>query len=226
MPHQNKRAWRARLQKLIRTLPSRTRLRASSGETSWPRKPVLEVNDYFKNRSSGEVRLQSLFSPSSQPWRRVAITPRSMWLQRGPPFHSDRRVGRVCGSAGSARSTSTNGGGSAKGGGSANSSDATNTTGKTATTQPSQLTVGGTASFSDGGAPIYDLTVTQFEDPAHPAEPKRHNQEPCRHFRRRRSHLQEHRHCRSLTGHLQRHHAFRFSWPRIRRGLSVHSIRS
>ena len=77
------------------------------------------------------------------------------------------------GSAGSAvgpRSASTNGGGSTRGGGSANSSDATNTTGKTATTQHSQLPVGGTASFSDGGAPIYDLTVTQFEDPAHPAD--------------------------------------------------------
>jgi hypothetical protein len=32
------------------------------------------------------------------------------------------------------------------------------------------LPVGGTASFSDGGAPVYDLTVTQFVDPAQPAD--------------------------------------------------------
>jgi hypothetical protein len=33
------------------------------------------------------------------------------------------------------------------------------------------LPVGGTASFSNGGSPEYDLTVTQFVDPAQPAKP-------------------------------------------------------
>ena len=80
------------------------------------------------------------------------------------------------GSAGSARSTATKGSSSTKasssanGGGSTKGSNSTSNTGKSATNPPSQLPLGGTASFSDGGAPIYDLTVTQFEDPAQPAE--------------------------------------------------------
>lgn len=79
-------------------------------------------------------------------------------------------------SLGSASSTessgSTTGGASAIGGASATGSGATSSSGKTTkTTQPTQLAVGGTASFSNGGSPVYDLTVTHFADPAQPAEP-------------------------------------------------------
>jgi len=82
------------------------------------------------------------------------------------------------GTAGSATSSgSTNGSGSTKGSGSTNGSGSTKGSGSTSTTeestagQPSQLAVGGTASFSNGGRPEYDLTVTQFVDPAQPAKP-------------------------------------------------------
>jgi hypothetical protein len=61
-------------------------------------------------------------------------------------------------------SSSTNGKSSTSGSGSAGN------TGETTTTQPSQLAIGGTASFPDDGPPVYDLTVTQFVDPAQPAE--------------------------------------------------------
>ena len=75
------------------------------------------------------------------------------------------------GSAGSTKgSGSTNGSGSTTASGSTSGSDSTSTTGKAATTQPSQLPIGGTASFPDDGPPVYDLTVTQFVDPAQPAE--------------------------------------------------------
>ena len=75
------------------------------------------------------------------------------------------------GSSGSTKgSNSTKASGSTNGGGSTKGSSSTSSTGETTPTQPSQLPVGGTASFSDGGAPVYDLTVTQFVDPAQPAE--------------------------------------------------------
>ena len=63
--------------------------------------------------------------------------------------------------------------------------------------------------------PEYDLTVTQFVDPAQPSKRGRHTQEPWRHLRRRCCHLQEYRHCRRLAGHLQRHRTVRFNWPGI-----------
>lgn len=75
------------------------------------------------------------------------------------------------GSAGSTRMSGlSKGSGSTTGSGSTSRSGSTSNTGKTTSTQPSQLPVGGTASFSDGGAPVYDLTLTQFVDPAQPAE--------------------------------------------------------
>lgn len=76
------------------------------------------------------------------------------------------------GSASSAKSSgSTQGSGSTPGSGSAKGGGSASAAANTATTQPSQLPVGGTASFSNGGSPEYDLTVTQFVDPAQPAKP-------------------------------------------------------
>ncbi len=69
------------------------------------------------------------------------------------------------GSAGSAKSSD-----SAAGSGSTKGSGSTSKTGVTTTTSPSQLAVGGTKSFSNGGNPGYGLTVTQFVDPAQPAK--------------------------------------------------------
>jgi hypothetical protein len=68
------------------------------------------------------------------------------------------------GSASSARSS-----GSTTGSGLTTGSGSTSNSGNTTTSQPSQLPIGGTASFSNGGHPEYDLTVTQFVDPAQPA---------------------------------------------------------
>jgi uncharacterized protein DUF4352 len=93
---------------------------------------------------------------SKHPAKPVAATPTTVSL----------------GSAGSATSSgSTNGSGSTKGSGSTNGSGSTSTTVKSTAPQPSQLPVGGTASFSNGGRPEYALTVTQFVDPAQPAKP-------------------------------------------------------
>ena len=95
-------------------------------------------------------------------------TPRSRGLQRPPRFRLDRQapqkplVPRV---AAVPRVS-----GSTKGSGSTSNAGKTSNTGNTTKTQPSQLPIGGTASFSDGGAPVYDLTVTQFVDPAQPAQ--------------------------------------------------------
>ena len=58
-----------------------------------------------------------------------------------------------------------------QGGGLTQDSGSASTTRNTTATKPSQLPIGGTASFSNGGAPEYDLTVTQFVDPAQPAKP-------------------------------------------------------
>jgi hypothetical protein len=61
-------------------------------------------------------------------------------------------------------------GGSSKTGGSesAKANGSTNHSGNTTTA--AQLAVGGTESFSVNGAPVYGLTVTQFVDPAQPAQ--------------------------------------------------------
>ena len=165
--------WGVRHQRLIPALSPLPRL-GRHHRTKWQSPtPFLAVSHSFKSRSSGGVRRLSSSSPSSQPSRRVATTQASPWPQRLPRFRLDRQARQARQKVPARRKATARrqaaarrkGSGSAKGGGSAS------TAANTATTQPSQLPVGGTASFSNGGSPEYDLTVTQFVDPAQPAKP-------------------------------------------------------
>ena len=55
-------------------------------------------------------------------------------------------------------------------GNSGSNSGSTGNSGTTTTTQPAQEPIGTSASITDNGAPDYDVTVTQFVDPAQPAD--------------------------------------------------------